>query len=80
MAFEIMTPREIEEKSMETIVKELNGRTWPEPEFAIVKRCIHTSADFDYADNLTFSENAAKIALVLQIYYGNPASGTHTAD
>ena len=63
MAFEIMTPREIEEKSMETIVKELNGRTWPEPEFAIVKRCIHTSADFDYADNLVFSENAAKIGV-----------------
>ena len=63
MAFEIMTPREIEEKSMETITKELNGRTWPEPEFAIVKRCIHTSADFDYADNLTFSENAAKIGV-----------------
>ncbi len=63
MAFEIMTPREIEEKSMETIVKELNGRTWPEPEFAIVKRCIHTSVDFDYADNLTFSENAAKIGV-----------------
>ena len=36
MAFEIMTPREIEEKSMATIVSELNGRTWPEPEFSIV--------------------------------------------
>lgn len=61
--FEIMTPREIEEKSMETITKELNGRTWPEPEFSIVKRCIHTSADFDYADNLVFSENAANIGI-----------------
>lgn len=58
-----MTPREIEAKSMETITKELNGRTWPEPEFSIVKRCIHTSADFDYADNLRFSENAAKIGV-----------------
>lgn len=63
MVFEIMTPREIEAKSMETITKELNGRTWPEPEFSIVKRCIHTSADFDYADNLCFSENAAKIGV-----------------
>ena len=63
MAFEIFTPREIEERSMATITEELNGRTWPEPEFSIIKRCIHTSADFDYADNLTFSENAAKIGV-----------------
>ncbi|MGN0294821.1 MAG: precorrin-8X methylmutase, partial [Lachnospiraceae bacterium] len=26
-------------------------------------RCIHTSADFDYADNLKFSENAVKKAM-----------------
>lgn len=63
MVFEIMTPREIEEKSMATITEELNGRTWPEPEFSVVKRCIHTSADFDYADNLCFSENACQIAI-----------------
>lgn len=63
MAFEIITPREIEQRSMATIERELNGRTWPEPEFSIIKRCIHTSADFDYADNLTFSENAAKIGV-----------------
>lgn len=29
----------------------------------IVKRCIHTSADFDYAENLCFSENAVEKAL-----------------
>ena len=44
MVFEILTPREIEAKSMETITKELGGRTWPDPEISIVKRCIHTSA------------------------------------
>jgi precorrin-8X/cobalt-precorrin-8 methylmutase len=63
MAFEIVTPREIEQRSMETITKELNGRTWPEPEFSVIKRCIHTSADFDYADNLCFSPNACKIGI-----------------
>ena len=63
MAIEIVRPEEIEKKSMETITAELNGRTWPEPEFSIVKRCIHTSADFDYADNLVFSENAAQIGV-----------------
>ena len=48
---------------MAIITEELGGRTWPEPEFSIVKRCIHTSADFDYADNLCFSENAAQIGV-----------------
>lgn len=63
MVFEVMTPKEIEQKSMETITKELNGRTWPEPEFSVIKRCIHTSADFDYADNLCFSPNACAIGI-----------------
>ena len=63
MVFEIVTPREIEQRSMETITKELNGLTWPEPEFSVIKRCIHTSADFDYADNLCFSPNACQIGI-----------------
>ena len=60
---EIVKPEDIEKRSMEIITSELNGRTWPDPEFGIVKRCIHTSADFDYADNLCFSENAARIGM-----------------
>ncbi len=63
MAFEIVIPENIEKRSMEIIDSELGGRTWPEPEFSIVKRCIHTSADFDYADNLVFSDNAARIGI-----------------
>src|SRR5699024_11045393 len=59
----IVKPEDIEKRSMEIITSELGGRTWPEPEFSIVKRCIHTSADFDYADNLCFSENAAKLGM-----------------
>ncbi len=60
---EIVKPMEIEKRSMEIITSELGGRSWPEPEFSIVKRCIHTSADFDYADNLCFSENAAMLGV-----------------
>ena len=59
----IVKPNEIEKRSMEIITQELNGRTWPEPQFSIVKRCIHTSADFDYAENLCFSENAAMLGV-----------------
>lgn len=60
---QIVKPMDIEKRSMEIITSELNGRTWSEPEFSIVKRCIHTSADFDYADNLCFSENAAMLGV-----------------
>ena len=59
---QIVKPAEIEKRSMEIFFSELNGRTWPEPEFSIVKRCIHTSADFDYADNLCFSEGVVEKA------------------
>lgn len=60
---QIVKPAEIEKRSMEIITSELGGRVWPEPEFSIVKRCIHTSADFDYADNLCFSADAANIGV-----------------
>ncbi len=60
---EIVKPEEIEKRSMEIITEELGKRTWTEPEFSIVKRCIHTSADFDYADNLCFSDGAAMVGV-----------------
>ena len=60
---EIVKPMEIEKRSMEIITEQLNGRTWTEPEFSIVKRCIHTSADFDYAQNLVFSDKCTQIAM-----------------
>ena len=60
---ELVKPADIEARSMEIIRQELQGETWPEPEFSIVKRCIHTSADFDYARNLCFSKEAAKIGV-----------------
>lgn len=62
---QFVKPDEIEARSMAIITEELGGRTWPEPEFSVIKRCIHTSADFDYADNLYFSENAAALGLTL---------------
>ncbi|MDR2866009.1 MAG: precorrin-8X methylmutase [Methanomassiliicoccaceae archaeon] len=58
MVFETVRPEDIEKRSMEIITSELNGRTWDELRSSIIKRCIHTSADLDYADNLVFSEGA----------------------
>lgn len=59
---ENVLPREIEKRSFEMIGQELNRELDPEQEL-IIKRCIHTSADFDYADNLKFSENAVQKAM-----------------
>jgi len=59
----IIKPEEIEKNSMKIITEELGNRTFPELEAPVIKRCIHTSADFDYADNLVFSPNAAADAI-----------------
>ena len=60
-----MRPQEIEARSMEIIEEELGERAaaWPPEELLVVKRCIHTSADFDYGENLVFSPGAVEIAL-----------------
>lgn len=61
----IMRPEEIEEKSMEIIMEELSrrGGSWQEEEWPVVKRCIHASADFDYAKQLFFSKGAVKAGI-----------------
>ena len=63
---EWMKPADIEKRSFAIITEELGDRTFPDGIAEVVKRVIHTSADFDYADNLYFSENViekAKAAL-----------------
>ena len=51
-----MKPMEIEKRSFEIIESELGGRAIPEEIKPIVMRVIHTTADFDYYDNLCFSD------------------------
>lgn len=64
---EYVKPDEIEHRSFEIITRELaeQGITLPEEQAPITKRAIHTSADFDYARTLTFSENAVAKGLQL---------------
>lgn len=57
---EFVKPGDIEARSMEIIAGELGETDWKEPEFSVVRRCIHTSADFDYNMNLRFSQEACK--------------------
>lgn len=59
----ITEPAEIEKKSFEIIEERLLGREFPDENKSIIKRVIHTTADFDYADNLVFSENAVRTAV-----------------
>lgn len=60
-----LKPEEIEARSMEIIAAEMPHGRWSPAELAVVKRCIHTSADFDYAQNLYFSPHAALTAVQL---------------
>ncbi len=69
-----LTPVQIEEKSFEIITSELEGTDivinetvlvrdiYPPAEseriLQVIKRCIHTTADFDYARTMWFSESA----------------------
>ena len=57
---ENIKPMDIEKRSF-AIITELLGDTKLDPENELViKRVIHTSADFDYVQNLVFSEHAVQ--------------------
>ena len=63
---EQVLPQDIEARSFAIITQELQERNHlpPDPlQAPILKRVIHTSADFDYADNLVFSPGAVEHAL-----------------
>ena len=61
---EYLRPDEIEKRSFEIISEELEKRgiTIPADKEAVTKRVIHTTADFEYADTLCFSERAVETA------------------
>jgi len=56
----IKVPGDIEKRSFEIIEEELGDKAkkFSESEMPIVKRIIHTSADFEYADLIEFQNNA----------------------
>lgn len=53
-----LRPEEIEAESFRIIDAEAGGHSWPPAEWPIVRRAIHTSADFDYARTMVFSPDA----------------------
>ena len=58
----IRDPAMIEAESMRRITEELNGTGthWHEPELSVVRRVIHTTADFDFARSMFFSPGAVE--------------------
>ena len=60
--YKYVRPADIEKESMRIIEGELNERgiEIPEEHLTVVKRVIHTTADFDYGENLKFTENAVQ--------------------
>ena len=53
-----MRPEEIETESFRIIDGEVGPHPWPPAEWPVVRRIIHTSADFDYARSLFFTTDA----------------------
>lgn len=61
---EHLLPEEIEKRSFEIISEELKQKNiiLPKEQERVTKRVIHTSADFEYAQTMTYSGNAVGIA------------------
>lgn len=58
----LKNPMGIEEKSFEIIGEEMGFHSFSEEELLIVKRTIHTTADFEYKDLVEISETAIETA------------------
>lgn len=63
MELEQILPKDIERRSFEIITEELGEKQLDPVNAPVIKRVIHTTADFDYADNLVFSRSAVPLAL-----------------
>ena len=57
---EKIKPMDIEKRSFEIITELLGDRKLDPENELVIKRVIHTTADFDYVDNLFFSDHAVQ--------------------
>jgi len=58
-----LRPEEIEAGSFRIIDEEVGEHGWPDAEWQVVRRVIHTSADFEYAGSMIFSPNVIEKAV-----------------
>jgi len=78
---EYVLPGEIENRSFEIIGDELKSRgiILPKDTEFVTKRVIHASADFEYADTLTFSPHAVETAKKLLLNGADIVTDTNMA-
>lgn len=66
-----MKPEEIESESFRIIDAEAGAHDWEEAEWQIVRRAVHTSADFEYVRSMVMSEGIVpKAVAAIQAGYG----------
>ncbi len=58
-----LSPEEIEAESFRIIDAEVGLHSWGGAEWPVVRRAIHTSADFDYARTMAFSPRAVSCGI-----------------
>ncbi|MDD2897752.1 MAG: precorrin-8X methylmutase [Desulfuromonadaceae bacterium] len=58
-----MKPEAIEVESFRIIDAEAGNHGWPDSEWQVVRRAIHTSADFEYSQAMVFSDDAIEKAV-----------------
>lgn len=78
---EFVLPSEIEKRSFQIIESELKDRgiSIPEDQEPITMRVIHTSADFEYAETMKYSEGAIEIAKKLILSGADIVTDTNMA-
>lgn len=72
----IVNPMEIENTSMKIIESEMGEHNFTDEELKIVKRLIHTTADFEYKDLVEISSEA--IAVAKEVLKSSPLIYTDT--
>ena len=58
-----MRPEEIEAESFRIIEKEAGEHDWPDDQWPIVRRAIHTTADYEYLQSLVITPDAIPSAI-----------------
>ncbi len=61
--FEITAPADIEKRSFEIISEMLGSRQLDPENELVIKRVIHATADFEFADTLYFSDHAVRTGI-----------------
>ena len=74
-----MKPEDIEEESFHIIDAEAGDHGWPKEEWQIVRRAIHTSADFEYAQSMVLSDDVVEKAVAALRSGGGIVTDTNMA-